>query len=100
MEAKPISGEENSVRKNRIEKVASEFPHHFDGCKAEFAVRVPGRVNLIGEHIDYCGYGVHPMAIDQDIIVCGMKANEGGKIRLINANGEKYQPFEMEMKEK
>lgn len=59
----------------RIRKLVSTFEREFDGKKPEAVIRVPGRVNLIGEHIDYCGYGVHPMAIEQDILVAVAYSN-------------------------
>ena len=59
----------------RIKKLLSTFEREFDGKKPEAVIRVPGRVNLIGEHIDYCGYGVHPMAIEQDILVAVAYSN-------------------------
>ena len=59
----------------RVSKLVSTFEKEFDGKKPEAIIRVPGRVNLIGEHIDYCGYGVHPMAIEQDILVAVAYSN-------------------------
>ena len=65
-----------------------------DGWKIERLVKcvfcVSGRVNLIGEHIDYEGYSVLPMAIRQDTIVA-IRKNEGEKVlRIANVNEEKY----------
>lgn len=45
---------------------------------------------MIGEHIDYEGYSVLPMAIRQDTIVA-IRINKSEKIlRIANVNEEKY----------
>lgn len=49
-------------------KLNSTFKKKYH-CSPSFYVRTPGRVNLIGEHIDYCGYAVLPMAIERCILM-------------------------------
>ena len=66
---------EQYSNQERVTNLVSGFEKEFDGKKPEAVIRVPGRVNLIGEHIDYCGYGVHPMAIEQDILVAVAHSN-------------------------
>jgi galactokinase len=49
-------------------------------------VWTPGRVNLIGEHIDYLGYPVLPMALRQRVVVTFEARRDG----LIRASSEPY----------
>lgn len=45
----------------------------------------PGRINIIGEHIDYNGGTVLPAAIDKHIYIC-VSRNNDGIIRFVSAN--------------
>lgn len=48
--------------------IADQFRARF-GADPHVVVRAPGRVNLIGEHLDYAGLPVLPMAIDRSVLV-------------------------------
>jgi N-acetylgalactosamine kinase len=56
------------VRKRLFELVSSY--KSFDKNPDVTVLRAPGRVNLIGEHTDYNGYPVMPIAINRDILAC------------------------------
>lgn len=71
----------------RFGRLGDRFRDVYGARPALFA-RSPGRVNLIGEHIDYEGYSVLPMAIRQDMIVAIRKA-DGAQVRVANVD-DKY----------
>lgn len=54
---------------------------HFFGSEATFVAAAPGRVNLIGEHIDYCDGFVLPLAIERYIVIAATP-NGRDEIRL------------------
>lgn len=51
-----------------VHSLASRFKNLY-GNEPLFIVRAPGRVNLLGEHVDYNGGWVLPVAIDQAVYV-------------------------------
>lgn len=63
------------------EQAITHFERFFDAAKRPFVVAAPGRVNLIGEHIDYHGLPVMPMAIQKHIAVAFLPRKD----RLIRA---------------
>ncbi|XP_006628705.1 N-acetylgalactosamine kinase [Lepisosteus oculatus] len=68
----------------RFQKLKEKFIEKF-GEDPVFYARAPGRVNLIGEHIDYCGYAVLPMAIEQDILAA-VSLSKTQTAQLANSN--------------
>nr|XP_033328322.1 N-acetylgalactosamine kinase isoform X2 [Megalopta genalis] len=86
----------NGKLEDRMSTLAARFSKKYD-VSPSFFVRVPGRVNLIGEHIDYCGYAVCPMAIEQDILVA-VAVSRDDRIRLTNMES-KYKDFQCNLKD-
>ncbi|MCJ1231029.1 galactokinase [Toensbergia leucococca] len=56
------------VQRERWTELVKCFVNRY-GQRPDFVTRSPGRVNIIGEHIDYSLYEVLPMAIAADVLV-------------------------------
>lgn len=86
------------VRWNHLlSKFQSTYGHH-----AQFVSRSPGRVNIIGEHIDYSLYSVLPMAITADALLAvstDVKPSKEGtfKVQVANVQGAKFPPRELDI---
>lgn len=58
--------------------------------KSIFEINVsPDCCLFLGEHIDYCGYSVLPMAIEQDVVIA-VAATESQDILLSNVKSDVY----------
>ncbi|KAF9973615.1 galactokinase [Actinomortierella ambigua] len=64
------------------------------GREPDFIARAPGRVNLIGEHIDYAGFGVLPMAIEDDCLIAVAVQDSDSTVKLANLDAGRYSPLE------
>ncbi|KAH8319429.1 hypothetical protein KR067_008735 [Drosophila pandora] len=82
---------------DRVQKLNAFFVKQF-GVEPEFIVRVPGRVNIIGEHVDYCGYSVLPMAVSQSIFLAVAKNPDSSQLQLRNIEDAKFQGYDADLK--
>src|SRR5215213_9125218 len=70
-----------------------KFIEIYDGEPRAF--RAPGRVNLIGEHTDYNGGFVLPMAIEKEAAVA-IRARNDRKIRVCTINLKEQAEFDLD----
>ncbi|CAD8080506.1 unnamed protein product [Paramecium sonneborni] len=71
-----------------IQQLIELFTQRYNGLQPQFLVKAPGRVNLIGEHIDYMGYGVLPFALEQSCFM--LFATDGNDIQIQHADDQQF----------
>lgn len=87
-------------QKARFKNLVDSFKKTY-GTKPDYVARSPGRVNIIGEHVDYSLYNVLPTAVTVDVLVA-FKAKEpqdGALIKVANTNPSKYPTKEFHVPE-
>jgi N-acetylgalactosamine kinase len=81
----------------RYDNLLTKFKERYEKS-SQFIVRAPGRVNLIGEHIDYAGFAVLPMAIGNDMLIAAaVEDNETGLEVHVNHLDSKWQSYMLKL---
>lgn len=76
--------------RQRYENLVKSFEKKYNQ-KPDFVSRSPGRVNIIGEHIDYSLYNVLPTAVINDVLIAVQVVDSGEpKVTIGNINSSKY----------
>jgi len=86
--------EDLPTQSKRWSTLLSTFQSRY-GHTPDFITRSPGRVNIIGEHIDYSLYPVLPMAISTDVLMAFSSAETDAtsstyQIEIANVEDERF----------
>jgi galactokinase len=82
-------------RTNQLVGLTDTFRTAFGGADPERLIRAPGRVNLIGEHTDYNGLPVFPIAIQYAISIVS-RTRSDAHVRLVNRDA-RFDAVEFEL---
>lgn len=83
-------------KRRRLHHAVDLFIQRY-GSEGEVAViRAPGRVNLMGRHVDHRGGCVNLMAIDREHILVARKRNDA-TVRACNADAHRFDDLEFTM---
>ncbi|KAI9205342.1 ribosomal protein S5 domain 2-type protein [Polychytrium aggregatum] len=77
--------DEVPAQRERYQALKESFHKRF-GVWPDFYARCPGRVNIIGEHIDYSGYSVFPMAVSRDVVIAVASLESSMPVQVTVAN--------------
>ncbi|MFW6188886.1 MAG: galactokinase [Planctomycetota bacterium] len=78
----------------KLQQLVERFRRNFGEGEVLFS-RAPGRVNLIGEHTDYNGGFVMPMAVDREVRVL-FRPQERGPVRVWSENYGEWDEFDLD----
>ena len=87
-----IYADSDPAHRRRWTRLLTHFEKTY-GERAEFVARSPGRVNVIGEHIDYSLLGVLPMSVTVDALLAVRvvpSVGDEAQVKIANVNPEKY----------
>ena len=83
-------------QQQRWDRLKAKFAELYPTHAIDFVARSPGRVNLIGEHIDYSLYDVLPMAIAADVLVAVSASTppseEEARVSIADIDTDHYSP--------
>lgn len=71
----------------RYRKLLTDFAETYgpEYISPDLIIRSPGRVNLIGDHIDYCLFPCLPMAVENDMIIAASVTRDA-TVEIANTN--------------
>lgn len=81
-------------RLGAMRKVVRLFVRTYGSDRKVLLVRAPGRINLMGRHIDHQGGYVHSLALDCEIIMAAAPRQDD-VFRLVNADKVSFPPREL-----
>ena len=76
-------------RRDAYRRVLLEFASRFDARRRVILVRAPGRINIIGRHIDWQGGHCNLMAVNQEVLVAAAPRHDD-RIELRNVEPDSF----------